>query len=66
MENGYGDELGVYGSIFPIISILSVELKNTFFGVLKYQELSPDQENLFRPTIEGQHVDFNKNLNLIP
>ena len=28
------------------------------FGVLNYHELSPDQENLFRRSIEGHHVDF--------
>ena len=42
-----------------------LELKNAFFEVLKYQKLSPDQEDLFRPIIEAQHVDFNKNVNFI-
>ena len=66
MKNCYGDELRVCGSIFPIMSTLDLELENTFLGVLKYQELNPDQENLFRPSIEGLQVNFSQNVNFSP
>ena len=43
-------------------------LENTYFGVLMYQKVSPDDENLFGLTIKGTHVDFYKicNLSLYP
>ena len=34
------------------MSILAPELKNAYFGVLKYQEVSPAQKQLIGPTID--------------
>ena len=66
IKNWYGVNLRVYGSIFKIMSTLVLQLKNSFFGVLKYQEVSSAYEKSFGRTNDGPHVDFHKNVNFIP
>ena len=52
--------LRVYESIFQKVSILSLDPVIAYLGVLWYQDVIFDHENLSRFTIQGLHVDYVK------
>ena len=57
--------LRVYQSIFQKMSIFTLDPVIVNFGVLRYQELKYEQENLSGLTIEGLYVNCAKNINSI-